>query len=86
VNCFYGDGYDGLPTYAPFDKILVTAAAPFVPDKLLNQLKSGGIMIIPVGGGEVQLMKRVFKNADGTIREENFEMFRFVPMLPGRKG
>jgi protein-L-isoaspartate(D-aspartate) O-methyltransferase len=86
VNCFYGDGYEGLPTFAPFDKILVTAAAPFVPGKLLDQLKPGGIMVIPVGGGEVQLMKRIFKNPDGTMREEDFEMFRFVPMLPGRKG
>ncbi len=50
LRFFYGDGYEGLPTYAPFDKVLVTAAAPQIPEKLLKQLKIGGKMVIPVGG------------------------------------
>jgi len=58
MHFFYGDGYDGLPSYAPFDKILVTAAAPEVPENLLRQLRPGGILVIPVGD-EVQTMLRI---------------------------
>lgn len=84
IKYFYGDGYEGLPTYAPFDKIIVTAAAPFIPPKLIGQLKNGGRMVIPVGEGGVQKMLRITKNADGTTAEEVFENFSFVPMLEGR--
>jgi protein-L-isoaspartate(D-aspartate) O-methyltransferase len=84
---FYGDGFEGLPSFAPFDKVIITAAAPFVPPKLLEQLKTGGIMIIPVdtdGDGSVQQMKRITKTEDG-YREELLDNFSFVPMLGGKE-
>src|SRR5580658_4150314 len=59
IKFFFGDGYEGLPTYAPFDKVIVTAAAPHIPPKLLEQLKPGGRMVIPVGEGHVQQMLRL---------------------------
>ena len=84
IRYFYGDGYDGLPTFAPFDKIVVTAAAPEIPQKLLDQLKPGGKMIIPVGNGKVQQMIRINKYPDGSLLEESFDDFSFVPMLQGK--
>jgi protein-L-isoaspartate(D-aspartate) O-methyltransferase len=84
IKFFYGDGYEGLPTYAPFDKILITAAAPVIPQKLLEQLKPGGMMVIPVGTGDFQIMKRIKKQPDGSFAEENFDLFSFVPMLGGK--
>ena len=84
IKFFYGDGYEGLPTYAPFDKILITAAAPDIPHKLVQQLKVGGVMVIPVGGGDIQTMKRLTKQADGSLYEEMFDYFHFVPMLGGK--
>ena len=84
VRYFYGDGYQGLPTYAPFDKIIVTAAAPAVPEKLLEQLKPGGKIVLPVGEGRVQQMVRIFKDDSGQLYEETFDNFSFVPMLQGR--
>ena len=86
LKFFYGDGYEGLPTYAPFDKVIITAAAPFIPTKLIDQLKTGGKMVIPLDEGEHQRMLRITKNADGTISEEAFDNFSFVPMLTGRNG
>jgi protein-L-isoaspartate(D-aspartate) O-methyltransferase len=85
IKFFYGDGFEGLPTYAPFDKIIITAAAPFIPPKLIAQLKVGGKMVIPVDMGEHQKMLRLTKKADGTVTEEEFENFSFVPMLAGKK-
>lgn len=85
IKFFYGDGYEGLPTFAPFDKILITAAAPDIPKKLVEQLKVGGMMVIPVGTGEVQVMKRLIKQQDGSLKEEVFDRFSFVPMLTGKK-
>lgn len=84
IKFFYGDGYEGLPTYAPFDKIIVTAAAPVIPPKLLEQLKVEGKMVIPVGDGKVQRMLRLTKLEGGMIKEEEFDNFSFVPMLEGR--
>ncbi len=84
IKYFYGDGYEGLPTFAPFDKIIVTAAAPAVPPKLVDQLKKGGKMVVPVGEGAVQKMLRIIKNQDGTVSEEVLEKFSFVPMVEGR--
>lgn len=86
IKFFYGDGFEGLPTYAPFDKVIITAAAPFIPEKLIAQLKTGGKMVIPLGEGAVQRMLRLTKLADGSYSEEVFDKFSFVPMLGGREG
>ncbi|MBO9683489.1 MAG: protein-L-isoaspartate(D-aspartate) O-methyltransferase [Flavisolibacter sp.] len=85
IKFFYGDGYEGLPTFAPFDKVLITAAAPEIPKKLVEQLKVGGMMVIPVGTGEIQVMKRFIKLPDGSLQEETYDRFSFVPMLTGKK-
>lgn len=84
IKFFYGDGYEGLPTFAPFDRILITAAAPDIPPKLIEQLKPGGMMVIPVGTGEVQRMMRITKLENGALKEEVFDNFSFVPMLEGK--
>jgi len=81
---FYGDGSKGLLTKAPFDKIIVTAGAPIIPDALLEQLKEGGILIIPVGDREKQSMVRIRKK-NGKFFKEEFANFAFVPLL-GEKG
>lgn len=78
---FFGDGYEGKQGYAPFDKVLVTCGAPYIPPKLIEQLKPGGIVVIPVGEGDVQEMHRIVKMHDGGYREEVFGNFSFVPML-----
>ncbi len=83
-NCFYGDGFKGLPGYAPFDKILVTCGAPFVPPDLVEQLKIGGIMVIPVGDKE-QTMYKITKISDAEIKTEEFGNFKFVPMLKDKQ-
>jgi protein-L-isoaspartate(D-aspartate) O-methyltransferase len=84
IKFFYGDGFEGLPTYAPFDKIIITAAAPFIPPKLIEQLKTGGKMVVPVEDNGIQKMMRITKNEDDTLDEESFSNFSFVPMLKGR--
>ena len=84
IQFFYGDGFEGLPTYAPFDKVIITAAAPFVPPKLVSQLKPGGFMVVPVDAGEHQKMLRITRHEDGSTSEEAFENFSFVPMLAGK--
>ncbi|OLY92439.1 protein-L-isoaspartate(D-aspartate) O-methyltransferase [Cnuella takakiae] len=84
IKFFYGDGFEGLPTYGPFDRVIITAAAPFVPQKLIDQMKPGGIMVIPVDAGEYQIMKRLIKQADGSVVEEAYDRFSFVPMLVGK--
>ncbi|MDB5248651.1 MAG: protein-L-isoaspartate(D-aspartate) O-methyltransferase [Segetibacter sp.] len=86
IKFFYGDGFEGLPTYAPFDKVIITAAAPYVPPKLVAQLKTGGLMVIPVDLGPFQQMLRLTKLADGSYSEERFDNFSFVPMLEGKSG
>jgi protein-L-isoaspartate(D-aspartate) O-methyltransferase len=85
IKFFYGDGYEGLPTFAPFDKILITAAAPEIPPKLIEQLKPGGMLILPLGAGDVQQMRRITKLKNNTIKEEVFDHFSFVPMVEGKK-
>lgn len=81
IKTFYGDGYKGLPAFAPFDRILVTAGAPFIPEPLLAQLKPGGILVIPVGD-DVQKMKRLIRVSAQEYQEEDHGSFRFVPLLP----
>lgn len=85
IKFFYGDGYEGLPTFAPFDKIIITAAAPEIPQKLIDQLKPAGMMVIPLGSGDVQQMMRITKLENGSLKEEVFEHFSFVPMVEGKK-
>lgn len=86
IKFFYGDGYEGLPTFAPFDKVLITAAAPEIPKKLIDQLKENGMMVIPVGSGDVQQMQRITRLEPGVTKEEVFDHFSFVPMMMGKKG
>jgi len=84
VNLFYGDGYKGLPTYGPFDRILITAAAPIIPDDLKTQLKTGGILIVPLGEGGRQVMTKLVKNKDDSFSVTEHDSFAFVPMLKGK--
>ena len=81
-----GDGYAGWPEKAPFDGIVVTAAAPEVPPALVAQLKPGGRMVIPVGGSDhIQYLKVLVKRADGDYDEKRVLAVRFVPLVPGKK-
>jgi protein-L-isoaspartate(D-aspartate) O-methyltransferase len=85
IHFFFGDGFEGLPDVAPFDKILITAAAPAIPEKLWEQLKVRGQMVIPVDESETaQRMLRLTKKRDGTAKKESFDEFSFVPMLQGK--
>jgi len=82
---FFGDGYKGLPAYAPFDRIIVTAGAPFIPDDLIKQLKTGGILVIPVGDGDIQIMTTVTKTSETKAEKKQWGTFRFVPLLGDRR-
>ena len=81
---FHGDGYLGLPSFAPFDKILVTAGAPYVPEPLKQQLKSGGLMVIPVGDMKNQVMTTVKKQNDSKVQITEYGDFVFVPLLDNK--
>ena len=81
--CFFGDGSKGLPTFAPFDKILVTAGAPVVPDDLKQQLKIGGRLVIPVGNEKRQEMLLIIRVSEEDYKVEKHGAFVFVPMLKG---
>jgi protein-L-isoaspartate(D-aspartate) O-methyltransferase len=81
--CFFGDGYKGLPNFAPFDKIIVTAGAPSVPEDLKNQLTVNGRMIIPVGNENRQVMYAVIRLSENEFRVEKHGDFVFVPLLKG---
>ena len=88
AQLYYGDGYEGLVDLAPFDKIIVTAGAPELPKKLFQQLKIGGMMIIPLGV-EQQIMTLIIKSSESgyeSITFDNYQddYFRFVPMLKNR--
>ena len=84
IKVFFDDGNKGLPSFAPFDRIIITAAAPEIPESLIQQLKPGGILLLPLGLGEVQQMVRITKEANGNLQTENFGNYRFVPMLKNR--
>jgi len=83
VKAFNRDGYQGLPTFAPFDRIIITAAIPQMVDALKDQLKVGGILVAPVGKSGHQTMVRIFKLSENEYKEEYHGGFVFVPMLPG---
>ncbi len=85
LQLFYGDGTAGIPAHAPYDKIIVTAGAPIVPDALIQQLKIGGILVIPVGDRSKQAMVKITKKSATEIHREEFEGFAFVPLL-GKDG
>jgi len=76
-----GDGSLGLDKYAPYQKIIVTAGAPVVPPKLIEQLALGGILVIPVGNEKSQTMLKITKDFNGNIQQQQYENFRFVPLI-----
>ncbi|MCB0551937.1 MAG: protein-L-isoaspartate(D-aspartate) O-methyltransferase [Phaeodactylibacter sp.] len=82
IRCYLRDGYKGLPEFAPFDKIIVTAGASEVPEPLLEQLAIGGILVIPVGD-PVQHMHRITRLSESNYQDESLGAFRFVPFLKG---
>jgi protein-L-isoaspartate(D-aspartate) O-methyltransferase len=82
-NFYYGDGFKGVPSFAPFDKILITAAAAHVPKELLEQLKVGGRMVVPVGGEGYQEMTLIVKKGEDEYERSNYGGFVFVPMISG---
>lgn len=84
VKLVYGDGYKGLPQFAPFDKIIVTAGAPYIPNDLLLQLKVGGIMLIPLGEGETQEMIWLKKSSETNFDKKVLGNFKFVPLLQNK--
>ncbi|MEI7982793.1 MAG: protein-L-isoaspartate(D-aspartate) O-methyltransferase [Bacteroidota bacterium] len=84
IKTFYGDGYKGLNAFAPYDKMIVTAAAPFIPDLLLGQLRVGGILVIPVGESDTQIMTTIRKISLESFEKKEYGAFRFVPMLGDR--
>jgi len=81
IKQFFGDGYKGLPTFGPFDKIIVTCGAPHIPEALIKQLKIGGIMVIPVGEGDTQVMLTVTRLTSIDNEIKDYGKYRFVPML-----
>ena len=84
VRAYFRDGYKGLPEFAPYDKIVVTAAAPLVPEALKKQLKIGGKLVIPLNVGEEQEMQRWTKITADEFKVERFQKFRFVPFVEGK--
>ncbi len=80
----FGDGFAGLPTFAPFDKIIVTCGAEIIPTELLKQLKIGGKMVIPLGPNEEQILYKFTKISSTEIEKEEFGAYKFVPMLKDR--
>lgn len=84
AKLFYGDGNKGIKAFAPYDRILLTAAAPEIAEELISQLKPGGILVVPLGKGGIQSMIKLTKDINGEISSENFGEFRFVPLLKNK--
>ncbi len=84
IRLFYGDGFKGLPAYAPFDRILITCGVKEIPTELVRQLKQGGIMVLPLGPENEQVMTTVIKKDDQNTEIISLERFRFVPMLENK--
>lgn len=84
IRCYFGDGFEGLPMFAPFDKVIITAAVPELPKKLLKQLTIGGQMVLPVGSETKCIMLRITKEGEDQYSTEEFGKFAFVPMLKGK--
>jgi len=82
---FYGDGYQGKASYGPFDKIIVTAGAPYIPEALQNQLVIGGMLVIPVGDSDTQIMYSIVRLSETEFTKTEFGQFLFVPMLEGKQ-
>ena len=78
---FLGDGSRGIPDQGPYDKIIVTAGAPFVPDKMLNQLRLGGLLVIPVGDEKFQKMVTILRVGEHDFERIELDTFRFVPLV-----
>jgi len=81
AHLVFGDGYNGLPKSAPFDKIIITCGAPKIPENLITQLKIGGTMVIPIGENKDQQMKKIIKISENNLKIEDCGLFSFVPML-----
>ncbi len=83
VDFFYGDGHAGKPQYGPFDGIIITAAIKEIPETLLHQLKTGGKLVAPVGGSDLQVMTLVVRDGEDSFKYSDHGSFVFVPMLKG---
>lgn len=86
VRCFLGDGYQGLPRFAPFDKIIVTAGGSTLPVRLISQLAIGGTLIMPKGTEDNYIMTRIIKKSETELVSEDHGIFKFVPFIPGVNG
>ncbi len=84
VKLFYGDGFKGLPAFAPFDRIIITCGVGEIPAELVKQLKTGGVMVLPLGPDKEQVMTTVIKKNDQQTEVISLEKFRFVPMLENK--
>ena len=84
IKCFFDDGFEGLPAFAPFRKIIITAATKEIPQLLIDQLAHGGLLVVPTGGKRIQRMLRIRKINDEHIEKELFDWFSFVPLLGGK--
>ena len=84
ANLFYGDGYQGLPTYGPFDRIIITAATPEIPHLLLDQLVVGGRLVAPVGNMRSQVMTLIEKQDENEYQRTEHGHFVFVPLIKGK--
>lgn len=85
IQFFLGDGFEGKPAYCPYDKIIITCGAPYMPESLLKQLKVGGCIVAPIGKGHIQEMQRWTQKEDGEFEKSSYGNFSFVPMLRGHE-